>query len=148
MSDQAPVIVSACLLGIRCRYDGAHSRDESVVDALRGSAVVALCPEQLGGLPTPREPAHLAGGTGGDVWRGRARVLRVRDGADLTDTFMAGARRTLAAAREAGATSAIMKNGSPSCGISRVVREGVAVSGAGVTSALLEAEGLTVEQAG
>ncbi len=142
------LVVSACLLGARCRYDGGHSEDPALSEALRDQPVVAICPEELGGLPTPRPAAHLVGGGGDDVWRGGARVLRAHDGGDVTEEFERGARRVLATALEVGAKRAILKDGSPSCGSSHVVREGRTVRGRGVTTALLLDHGLEVEGAG
>lgn len=100
-----PVLVSACLLGFACRHDGADKRDARVVDRLRGEEVVPICPEVAGGLPVPRAAAWLDGD----------RVVD-QTGADVTAQFDRGAQAALAAAREHGATFALLKQNSPSCG--------------------------------
>ena len=105
-----------------------------------------VCPEVDGGLGTPRPPAEIVGGDGADVLAGRARVLTA-GGADVTAAYVEGARRALRAAQEAGATRAILKTRSPSCGkgdiydgsFSRSLR-----AGDGVTAALLAEHGIEV----
>ncbi|HZZ83434.1 MAG TPA: DUF523 domain-containing protein [Anaeromyxobacteraceae bacterium] len=128
---EGPVLVSACLLGERCRYDGGDRRDERVVAALRGREVVPFCPEAAAGLGTPRPPCDLEGGDGAEVLDGRARVL-ARGGADLTPAFVRGAELAASAAARCGARQAILKEGSPSCGsrgvcAARLARLGMAV---------------------
>ena len=104
-------LVSACLLGERCRYDGSSNDSPSVRDFLKGHTVVPVCPEVLGGLPVPRMGCDLSSGDGQAVWQGTARVLR-HDGLDLTDAFVSGAQRSRAAAPTA--SWAILKARSPS----------------------------------
>lgn len=140
-----PVIVSACLLGRACRYDGRDAFDAMLAARLKGRDVIPVCPEELGGLPTPRPPAELSGGDGADVWCGRARVERITSRDDLTSAFMRGARRTLDAARRGGARLAILKENSPSCGCRQVRCDGLRIPGRGVTAALLSAAGIEVE---
>lgn len=107
--------MSACLLGRRCRYDGDSRASTEVARALEGREVVAVCPEELGGLGTPRPAAELVEGDGHAVLRGEAQVLRVADRRDVTAAFVRGA--TLAAHLGEGATEAILKARSPSCGV-------------------------------
>lgn len=128
------VLVSACLAGVRCRYDGSSSPVEEVELLVERGRAVPVCPEQLGGLPTPREPAEIEGGDGFAVLEGRA-LVRNRQGEDVTGTFLRGAEESLRLARLARCTRAVMREGSPSCG----------VFPAGVTSALLLREGIKVE---
>jgi len=137
------LIVSACLVGCKCRYDGESRCDESLRTRWDRGEAVALCPEQLGGLPTPRPPAEIEAGSGDDVLDGHACVRR-RDGTDVTAAFVAGARCTLEIARVLGAREAILKQGSPSCGCGRITREGRAVAGSGVTAVLLAREGIRI----
>ena len=99
------VLVSACLLGFACRHDGADKRDARVLQRLRSEEIVPVCPEVAGGLPVPRAAAWLDG----------ARVVDAR-GADVTAQFEDGARAAVAAARRHGATLALLKQNSPSCG--------------------------------
>ncbi len=148
------VLVSACLAGRACRFDGGASSpigrvggEELAVGRLvaEGRAIL-VCPEVDGGLGTPRPPAEIVGGDGLDVLEGRARVVTI-DGSDVTDAYLAGAERALAAARAAGATSAILKARSPSCGRGQIYDGSFtrsAVAGDGVTAALLQREGITV----
>jgi uncharacterized protein YbbK (DUF523 family) len=103
-----------------------------------------VCPEQLGGLATPRPAAHLEGGSGEDVLDGRARVVTAA-GVDVTEQFVKGAEETVEIARLFGAGRAILKERSPSCGCFQVNRDGALQSGSGVTAALLRREGLIVE---
>jgi uncharacterized protein YbbK (DUF523 family) len=140
----APVAVcSACLLGRPCRFDGADKRSALAERALQGKTLVAICPEVEGGLGVPRPPAELCGGDGDSVLDGKARV-RSSDGQDVTLPFRRGAELALQAARRYGAQVALLKEGSPSCGVRRVIREGRAVEGRGVTAARLSRSGITV----
>ena len=141
-----PVLVSACLAGRACRFDGSADPDDEVGRLVAEGRAVLVCPEVDGGLGTPRPPAEIAGGDGADVLAGRARVV-TRDGTDVTDAYVAGARRALEAARETGATAAILKARSPSCGIGGIYDGSFSRSlrdGDGVTAALLRAGGLDV----
>ncbi len=139
--------VSACLLGVACRYDG-RSKPAPAVEAwvraaeAAGQTVVAVCPEELGELGTPRPGAHLVGGDGAAVLDGRARVLREADGGDVTEAFLAGAAR--AAALLEGASAAVLKARSPSCGCGQTTIEGAVAPGDGVLAALLRRRGLAL----
>ena len=142
MDDQKrelPVLVSACLLGKSCRYDGRHNQDDALERELRarGERAIPFCPEEHGGLGTPRPPAWIESGTAGDVVDGRARVV-TEDGRDVTQEFLAGARGALAKAREAGARRAYLKERSPSCGVAKTHVEGRLVDGPGITTQLLK----------
>lgn len=141
-----PILVSACLLGLPTAYDGqAHPVAELVALAAQGLAV-PICPEVAGGLPVPRPPAEIVGGDGGGVLDGRARVVAI-DGADVTGAYLRGAEAALAAARRCGATLAVMKARSPSCGSSCIydgTHTGRLVAGMGVAAALLRRAGLVV----
>lgn len=143
-TEQGPLLVSACLLGLPTRYDGGHRRREKAVRALRERTLVPFCPEQLGGLPTPRPPAEIEGGSGADVLDGRARVVAA-DGRDVTARYLRGARTAAAMAEMFGCRRAVLKEGSPACGVGRIVREGSDVAGSGVTAALLHREGIQLD---
>ncbi|GHJ34021.1 hypothetical protein TPA0910_84540 [Streptomyces hygroscopicus subsp. sporocinereus] len=143
------ILVSACLRGVPCRFDGRHKASPECEEAAAGRAVVAFCPEVAGGLATPRRPAELVGGDGHDVLDGTARVVE-DTGRDVTEAFVAGARRALAAARQAGCTEALLMPRSPSCGRGVVYDgsfAGELVPGDGVTAALLERNGIAVRSA-
>lgn len=83
-------MISACLLGIHCRYDGGHSLCPDLADFATSVSFIVFCPEQLGGLPTPRSPANISGGDGCDILSGGASVMNVI-GEDVTDSYRKGA---------------------------------------------------------
>lgn len=128
------LLISACLLGEPCRYDGGGNYVPAVEALRERFELVPVCPEQLGGLPTPRTPSERVG----------KRVLS-REGADVTEAFRLGAERAAEAAR--GVTKALLKERSPSCG-SRCVYDGTfsgtVVPGMGVTAELLAGKGVAV----
>ena len=105
MNDSAPILVSACLLGLRCRYDGSAKADARVLALAKTRALIPVCPEQLGGLPTPRPPAE----------RVESRVLAA-NGTDVSAEFARGAEETLRLAQLFGCKTAVLKARSPSCG--------------------------------
>jgi uncharacterized protein YbbK (DUF523 family) len=132
-------------LGKACRYDGQSKETDRVqawVEATikEGGTLVAVCPEELGGLGTPRPPAQLVGGDGADVLQGAAQVETERD--NVTDAFVAGAIR--AANQGSGATEAVLKARSPSCGCGEVWKDGALSPGDGVFAALLKSQGVSV----
>ena len=143
---RGPVLVSACLAGRACRFDGSANGDDDVARLVAEGRAVLVCPEVDGGLGTPRPPAEIVGGDGADVLAGRARVV-TDAGADVTDAYVAGAQRALKVAQEAGATAAILKARSPSCGKGAIYDGSFSRSlrtGDGVTAALLQAHGIVV----
>jgi uncharacterized protein YbbK (DUF523 family) len=143
------LIVSACLVGFDCKYNGGNNRLEAVVEAFKRGLVVPVCPEQLGGLPTPRPPAKIRGGCGSDVLAGKARVITV-DGRfkDVTDNFLRGAYQTLYAAEllGSGVAACILKEKSPSCGVRKIYNfdDDTLREGMGVTAALLSSKGFKI----
>ena len=142
--EDKPILVSACLLGVACRYNGMSKKDERVIEWLRGRRFVPICPESLSGLPVPREPADYGEGDGSLVKCGKARILS-RDGRDWTKEFLRGATECVKIARLVGATRAILKERSPSCGVHQVYVRGKLVNGRGLLTALLLQEGVLVE---
>ncbi|MGC8998816.1 MAG: DUF523 domain-containing protein [Candidatus Bathyarchaeia archaeon] len=129
-------LCSACLLGIRCRYNGEDARNEKVIMLLKTETLIPVCPEQLGGLPTPREPAEIREG----------RVI-TKSGKDVTENFKRGAEEVLKIAKMFGIKEAVLKQGSPSCGCGRIYDgtfSGKIVEGDGVTVALLKRHGIKV----
>lgn len=146
-SELPKVLVSACLLGQPVRYDGRSSGHPDLLQRWQAEGrVVPLCPEVAGGLPTPRPPAEIPGGQGGEVLDGAAVVVTVT-GDDVSAAFVAGAGQALALVRKHGIRVAVLKAGSPSCG-NRLTYDGtfsgVKVPGEGVTTALLRREGVLV----
>lgn len=136
-------MISACLLGIHCRYDGKHSLCPYLADFVNSILFIPFCPEQLGGLPTPRPPANMTGGDGRDILSGRANVVNV-EGEDITDAFKKGAEESLKLARLTGATVAIMKDKSPSCGLRTPYCGKPSGFGIGVTAAFFESNRIKV----
>jgi len=116
---------------------------EQMVELHAGRGGVEACPEELGGLTTPRLASTLVGGSGEDVLDGRARVV-ASDGTDVTARFLAGAERTLALARESGAVRAYLKKWSPSCGCEGTSVDGERAPGRGVAAALLGRAGIEI----
>jgi len=139
-------LVSACLLGVRCRWDGKRRASKKVIKLSEKEILIPVCPEQLGGLPTPRVAQEIVGGSGGDVLDGRCIVLN-REGEDVTGNFVRGAREVLRIARLLGVSVFIGKERSPSCA-SRYIYDGSfkgkLAEGEGVTSALLRRNGIDV----
>lgn len=140
-------LCSACLLGIKCAWDGRDRYKNGKVIALsKKEKLVPVCPEQLGGLPTPRPPQEIRDGSGEDVLEGRARVLD-KSGKDVTERFLKGARRVLDITKSSGATEFIGKQRSPSCGCGKIYDgsfSGRLREGDGVTVALLKRNGIRV----
>jgi uncharacterized protein YbbK (DUF523 family) len=141
------ILVSTCLVGINSQWNEGSARVDEVVALVKSGKAVFLCPEQLGGLSTPRDPAEIeAGKTARDVLEGHARVI-TRAGADVTQQFVRGAQRLLAFCREMGIETAILKAGSPSCG-SRETYDGTFSGtmrpGKGIAAELLDQNGVTV----
>lgn len=140
---EGKLLVSACLAGLKCRYDGEIAHSDRVIRLVRDGRAIPVCPEQLGGMPTPRPAARFYGGTGRDVLEGSARLVN-DDGVDVTAAFIRGAEETLKIARLVSAESVVLKERSPSCGYGRVRLGNALVEGNGVTAAMLLAHGIRV----
>lgn len=146
MPDPPRRIVSACLAGQACRWDGRAKTREDVRRDVAGGHALAVCPELLGGLGSPRRPAEIVGGDGEDVLDGRARVID-DEGRDVTAAYVAGARQVLQMATDAGISEALLKERSPSCGSAETYDgtfRGRRRAGSGVTAALLRRAGIRV----
>jgi uncharacterized protein YbbK (DUF523 family) len=140
------LLVSACLVGLHTRFDGGHNFRARVAALADVYHLVPVCPEQLGGLPTPRRPAEIRGGAGPEVLAGRARVFTPED-VDVTEAFMRGARAVLGIAELCGASGAVLKARSPSCGVGETYDGTFSrslVQGSGVTASMLEAAGMAL----
>nr|WP_267490837.1 DUF523 domain-containing protein [Paenibacillus monticola] len=139
-------MVSSCLAGMKVRYNALHSLDHTIQRLVEENKAVAVCPELLGGLSIPREPAEIVGGDGDDVLEGNAKVMN-SSGTDVTEMFVRGAYLTLEKALEVGATLVVLKQSSPSCGSSMIYNgefNGEKIAGHGVTAALLRRNGIQV----
>ena len=121
------ILVSACLLGVGCRYDGAGNQIPQLAELLKQHTCIPVCPEVLGGLPTPRPPAERIG----------SRVVN-REGEDVTPQFIRGAAEVLRLSDLYRCKAALLKERSPSCGCGQIY-DGT------FTKALVEGDGLTAE---
>ncbi|HHT9119442.1 MAG TPA: DUF523 domain-containing protein [Candidatus Hypogeohydataceae bacterium YC41] len=137
------ILISGCLVGLECRYDGTSERNDPLLEALKDRSLVPVCPEQFGGLPTPRARAEIVGGDGHDVLAQRARVMD-ETGRDVTLPFIKGAKEALKLSQLLGIKEAYLKRKSPSCGLGAIWRKGQLVQGDGVCTALLSKNGIKV----
>ena len=130
------ILISACLMGVRCRYDGASKAYPGIEQLAQRHTLVPVCPEQLGGLSTPRPPAERQGD----------RVV-ANTGVDVTEQYRRGAEEALRLCRLFGCEAAVLKERSPSCGKGAVYDgtfSGTLTAGDGVTAELLTAHGIAV----
>jgi uncharacterized protein YbbK (DUF523 family) len=131
------IAVSACLLGIACRYDGGSNPDQEVIAFVKGRPVIPVCPEILGGMTTPRRPAEI---------QPDGRVLD-NERNDVSACFQHGKEETLALLRKQGCIRIILKDGSPSCGFTRI-HDGTfshrQIPGHGITAQYLADNGITI----
>lgn len=130
------ILVSKCLLGINCRYKGDNCKNDAVCALSENYEIIPICPEQDGGLPTPRDPAEIVNG----------RVIS-STGRDVTAEYEKGARHALDLAREHSAEFAVLKSKSPSCGCGIIYDgtfSGTLTTGDGITARLLKAGGFKV----
>lgn len=130
------IMVSACLLGENCKYSGGNNRNEKVLAYVAGHEVIPVCPEVMGGLPTPRVPAEIVSGT-----------VISREGVNVDREYRLGAQKALEIARENRIDLAILQSRSPSCGTKEVYDgtfTGKRIPGQGVTAKLLMDNGFCV----
>jgi len=129
-------ICSACLLGVICRYDGKSKPNEKVINLAKKEVLIPVCPEQLGGLATPREGVEL-----------KEKMAVTKSGKDVTNNFTKGAEQVLQIAKTLGIKDAILKQRSPSCGCGQIYDgtfSGKIIKGDGITAALLQKNGFKV----
>lgn len=136
------ILVSACLLGINCKYDGNNNNNENVEKYLQGKQFIVVCPEQLGGLSTPRIPSEI-------IEDGEMKKVKVmsKEGQDVTHFFVKGAKEALKIAKIYNCKEAILKEGSPSCGSKNIYDgsfSGIKVNGMGITSRVLKERGIRI----
>jgi len=141
------ILVSACLLGEKVRYDGGDCRQDGLLLQWQAEGrIVPFCPEVAGGLPVPRPAAEIEAGDAEAVLHGRG-AIRTGSGMDVTEPFLQGAEKALAECRRHNIHMVVLKEGSPSCGVSLVNDGSFAghkVSGTGLTSRLLQRHGIRV----
>ncbi len=146
-------IYSACLLGIKCRYDGTHRFMKEVYeDFLRHFSnheeeILIVCPEVLAGLPSPRDPIYFSGGDGRDFLDGRSRIVIAEGrekGKDLSRIFLDLAQRLDVVIPSEGGI-AFLRDKSPSCGVNKVYIDGELKSGMGFFAAILKKKGFALK---
>lgn len=130
------VLVSACLLGVNCKYEGGNNENNQVLKYLEDKEVIPICPEIMGGLPTPRDPSERVGNK-----------VFSNKGIDVTENFKRGAEETLKLAKKLNVTKAILKARSPSCGYQKIY-DGTfkhqQIDGYGITAELLKDNNFTI----
>lgn len=140
------ILVSACLVGIDCRYHGESEINEKILRLVKEKKAILVCPEQLGGMATPRVPCEIIDGDGEAVLNNNAKVMN-KIGEDKSLCFVKGAQEALKIAKMYNVKTAILKKRSPSCG-SGIIYDGSFTgkkkSGDGVTCAVLKKEGIRV----
>lgn len=130
------ILVSACLLGEKCKYNGESNKNDDVIRLSEKHALIPVCPEKLAGLSIPREPCEIID-----------KNVFNKIGEDVTEEFYDGAEKTLYVAEESGCQVAVMKERSPSCGFGKIYDgtfSGRLIDGNGITSDLLYKNGITV----
>lgn len=130
------IVVSACMAGIKCRYDGNDNSNEKVIELVKQGIAIPVCPEQLGGLSTPRNPAEI-----------QSNKVITQNGIDVTDQFLKGADETLKIAKMIKCKKAILKQRSPSCGFGLIYdgsHTGKIIEGTGFTARLLAENGIQI----
>ena len=140
------ILVSACLVGIKCNYKRESRPNDFLIDLVKKGKAIPVCPEQLGGLPTPRSGARILSGKGEEVLVKKTR-LKTDLGGDVTEEYLKGAKETLELAKRLNVEAVVLKQGSPSCGKEKTQggeKERTLVSGDGVTTALCKKEGIIV----
>lgn len=134
------ILVSSCLLGATCRWDGSSKKNDKLIDLFDRKQFVPVCPEALAGLPTPRPACELCENNG-------KQLVLDKDGNDFTKEFSLGAKKALEVAKSSGAKVAYMKSGSPSCGAGTVYDgsfTGKKIAGSGIFAKLLIENGIKV----
>lgn len=128
--EKEKILVSACLLGVNCKYDGKNNKNEKILEYLKDKEIIPICPEQLGGLKTPRVASEIVGD----------KVLN-REGQDVTRYFKKGAEESVHLAKLLGVEKALLKESSPSCGVNKIYDGSFThkkINGSGITTRLLK----------
>jgi len=137
-------LVSACLAGLNTRYDGRDCCERSIRELVLHGRAFPVCPEQMGGLPTPREPIEIEGGDGESILEGTAVAVGRKSGRNYTRNLLRGAGEVLKIAEMLKVKKVFFKDGSPSCGCSYIKTGNKKVKGKGVAAAVLSKAGIKV----
>ena len=133
-------LISACLCGVNCKYNGLNNYNEICDKLFTSGKAILVCPEQLGGLPTPRIPSEIIGESSNILNNNNGSVID-KNGNDVTPQFVKGAKETLQIAKKLNIKKAILKDGSPSCGVNYIYDgnfNGTKIKGMGLTAQLLK----------
>lgn len=140
------ILVSACLAGFNTRYDSTNCGHSEIIELVASGKAIPLCPEQLGGLPTPRPAISFVNGDGNELIKGAGGVNAIGvDGINYSQNLLNGANEVLRIAKMFNIKKAILRDGSPSCGVSKVWVNSEKVEGCGVTTALVKKNGIMIE---
>ena len=130
------ILISACLLGSNCKYNGGNNRDEKVLDFIRGHEIVSVCPEVMAGLGTPRTPVEIVNGN-----------VQTKEGISVDAQLRSAADRIVKEAKAIGIDCAVLKSRSPTCGVNEVYDgtfSGTRIKGSGVLAQALKDAGIRV----
>ena len=139
-------LISACLCGVNCKYNGLNNYNEICDKLLASGEAILVCPEQLGGLPTPRIPTEIIGESSNILNYNNGSVID-KNGNDVTPQFVKGAKETLQIAKKLNIKKAILKDGSPSCGVNYIYDgnfNGTKIKGMGLTAQLLKESSIDI----
>ena len=139
-------LISACLCGVNCKYNGLNNYNEICDKLLASGKAILVCPEQLGGLPTPRIPSEIIGESSNILNYNNGSVID-KNGNDVTPQFIKGAQETLQIAKKLNIKKAILKDGSPSCGVNYIYDgnfNGTKIKGMGLTAQLLKESSIDI----
>ncbi|MBS4955529.1 MAG: DUF523 domain-containing protein [Clostridium sp.] len=139
-------LISACLCGVNCKYNGLNNYNEICDKLFTSGKAILVCPEQLGGLPTPRIPSEIIGKSSNILNNNNDYVID-KNGNDVTPQFVKGAKETLQIAKKLNIKKAILKDGSPSCGVNYIYDgnfNGTKIKGMGLTAQLLKESSIDI----
>ena len=139
-------LISACLCGVNCKYNGLNNYNEICDKLFTSGKAILVCPEQLGGLPTPRIPSEIIGESSNILNNNNGSVID-KNGNYVTPQFVKGAKETLQIAKKLNIKKAILKDGSPSCGVNYIYNgnfNGSKIKGMGLTAQLLKESSIDI----
>ncbi|MBU3106558.1 DUF523 domain-containing protein [Clostridium gasigenes] len=138
-------LISACLCGVNCKYNGGNNFNEKCLELFESGKGILICPEEIGGLSTPRLPAEIKGEVSGILIE-KSKIINNKD-EDVSENFIRGAKEVLKIAKEKNIHKAILKEGSPSCGVNFIYDgnfNGNKINGCGLTTYILKENGINV----